>query len=199
MRDNPFLHFYKDGELDYSNVKLYELKIDDRFTQGAARHQLTFALDEDLLDTLCELPQGLSQSQPSVNDREADTHNDEERNKHENDDEESLGFCSRSEAYSSSSYEDDELAYTYDDGRVCCYDYQEVKGAKISFATFAGSIYNDQPWENQKLLFDSFITSSRKFIEVDPLPQKDFDEWKKHCTTFVKGNFHRFVCLFQTN
>ena len=142
MENNSCLHFYREGDLDYSGVQIYELHIDPQYIHGAAQNQLTFDLDEDLLDTVGEIPQELSQSQPShVHDDKADAHaHDESSEGSESLDNDSIP------SEHNSVVEDDEMAYEQGDGQDCCYDYHEVKQAMAGIDTFANSNLETISW-----------------------------------------------------
>jgi hypothetical protein len=196
--NNPFVQLYKAGELIYSGVQLYELKIDSNFTNGASRETLTFDLDDDLIEQLAldEIPEILSQSQsqlPVLEPRLAGP-------SHDSNDE---GIDLDVESVPSlDSYEfvDDEEAFEYQDGRDCCYDYAAVTAAMLSFSQLTKTITQTTSFENQMKHLDSFIKSSDKLLQVDPLPNAAYMTWKTiHSKTFIDGTFIHFSVLSRLN
>jgi hypothetical protein len=192
MENNSCLHFYREGDLDYSGVQIYELHIDPQFIHGAAQNQLTFDLDEDLLDTVGEFPQELSQSQPShVHDDKADAHgHDESSEGSVNLDNDSIPSDHNSEL------EDDEMAYEQVDGQDCCYDYHKVRQAMAGIDTFANSNLETISWVDQKQLFKFFIKGSKRLRKIFKLPLTAYHRWEKHCQTFVLGLFNYYFRPF---
>jgi hypothetical protein len=199
MENNPYLHFYKEGELDYSGVQIYELKIDPSFVNSAARGDLTFDVDEDLLDIICELPSVLSQSQPLV----SDVHQHERKKQVEKDPAddmtESIADSEGASCPDDHEYKDDELAHEYADGKDCCYEYATVQKAKNTFKHFTEMICQRNLWDTERSLFRSFITSSNTLNSLPELPLKDYEEWKSDCHVFVKGNLNHCIGLSKTN
>lgn len=119
---NPYVQYYKAEELSYSTVQIYELYIDEAFTNGASSDQLTFELDEELiqdlaLDEVTDIP-WQSQSQSSE-PRQGLAHQT---------DESSVDLDHDSEAsVDDYQHKDEELAFQYKDGTDCCYDYPTVQ------------------------------------------------------------------------
>jgi hypothetical protein len=182
---NPYVQYYKAGELSYSHVQIYELYIDEAFTNGASSDQLTFELDEELiqdlaLDEVTDIP-WQSQSQSSE-PRQGLAHQT---------DESSVDLDHDSEAsVDDYQHKDEELAFQYKDGTDCCYDYPTVQKAMSTFQKFKTTFSQQLDFSAQETLFHSVIESSKSLLAVESLPKQAYDKWKTtYCPRFIKGTF----------
>jgi hypothetical protein len=194
MDNNPYIQFYKAGELDYRGAQIYKLKIDDNFLSGASYDTLTFDLDDGLIEELAqdEIAETFSQSQSSALARPLVDLDDP--------DDIDLQANSQPSPADRYNYVDDEDAYSYEDGTDCCYDYFRVRQAMSSFSKFQQAIPQPDFIKNQVDHFNSFLDSSKSFLQLSPLPMEDHEKWKTtYCQTFKEGTFIQLSVLSRPN